>query len=105
MGVAGLVCGRCGTVTFAAPPPEAHAGSACYLPVLNAAAVLLTAGGNVPPDRAARLMGMLLGAEVSAGWVDNAGARLSALPGRAGLEEAMLAALAGEQAVAAGETR
>jgi hypothetical protein len=46
-------------------------------------------------------MGMLLRTEVSAGWVDKAGARLSALPGRAGLEEAMLAALAGEQAPAA----
>ena len=42
-------------------------------------------------------MGMLPGAEVSAGWVDKAGARLSALLGKAGLDAAMLAALAGER--------
>ena len=100
----GLACPCCGTVTFAAPPPGAHAGSVSYGPVLNAAAVLLTAYGNVPPERAAQLMGMLLGAEVSAGWVVKAGARLSALLGKAGLDEAMLAALAGEQALAADET-
>jgi len=35
--------------------------------------VLLTAYGNVPPERAAQLMGMLLGAGVSAGRVDKAG--------------------------------
>ena len=70
----GLACPCCGTVTFAAPPPGAHAGSVSYGAVLNAAAVLLTAYGNVPPERAAQLMGMLLGAGVSAGWVDKAGA-------------------------------
>lgn len=47
---------------------------------------------------------MLLGAPVSAGWADKASARLSALPGKAGLEEAMLAALAGEGVLAADET-
>jgi hypothetical protein len=47
---------------------------------------------------------MLLGAGVSAGWVDKASSRLSALLGRAGLDEAMLAALAGEKALAADET-
>ena len=100
----GLECPCCGTVTFAAPPAGAHAGSVSYGPVLNAAAVLLAAYGNVPPERAAQLIGMLLGAGVSAGWVDKAGARLSALLGRAGLDEAMLAALAGEKALAADET-
>ena len=100
----GLVCPCCGTITFAAPPPGVHAGSVSYGPVLNAAAVLLTAYGNVPPERAAQLMGMLLGTEVSAGWVDKAGARLSALLGKAGLDAAMLAALAGEKALAADET-
>ena len=66
--------------------------------------MLLTAYGNVPAERAAQLMGMLLGTEVSAGWVDKAGARLSALLGKAGLDAAMLAALAGEKALAADET-
>jgi hypothetical protein len=62
-------------VTFADAPPGAHAGAVSYGPVLNAAAVLLTAYGNVPPERAARLTGMLLGADVSAGWVDKASSR------------------------------
>ena len=66
----GLLCPCCGTVTFAEPPPGAHAGAVCYGPVLNAAAVLLACYGNVPPERAALVMGMLLGVPVSAGWVD-----------------------------------
>ena len=100
----GLACPCCGTVTFAEPPPGAHAGSVSYGPVLNAAAVLLTAYGNVPPERAARVMGMLLGVPVSAGWVDKASSRLSARLGKAGFDEAMLAALAAEKVLAADET-
>ena len=100
----GLECPCCGGVTFAAPPPGLHAGSVSYGPGLNAAAVLLTAYGNVPPERAAQVIGMLLGAPVSAGWVDKASARLSALLGKAGLDEAMLAALAGQGVLAADET-
>ena len=100
----GLSCPCCGTVTFAAPPPGAHAGSVSYGAVLNAAAVLLTSFGNVPPERAARVIGMLFGAQVSAGFVDKASSRLSALLGRAGLDAAMLAALAGEKVLAADET-
>jgi transposase len=49
----GLTCGCCGTVTFAEPPAGAHAGAVAYGPALNAAAVLLTSHGNVPPERAA----------------------------------------------------
>ena len=45
----GLACPCCGEVTFAAPPPGLHAGSVSYGPGLNAAAVVLTACGNVPP--------------------------------------------------------
>ncbi len=100
----GLECPCCGTVTFAAPPPGAHAGSVSYGPVLNAAAVLLTSFGNVPPERAARLIGMLFAAEVSAGFVDKASSRLSALLGKSGLDAAMLAALASEEVLAADET-
>ena len=69
----GLLCPCCGTVTFAEPPPGAHRGSVSYGPALNAAAVLLSCCGNVPPERAAQVIGMLLGIEVSAGWVDKAG--------------------------------
>ena len=100
----GLLCPCCGMVTFASPPPGACAGAVSYGPALNAAAVVLTAYGNVPPERAARVIGMLLGPEVSAGWVDKASARLSARLGRAGFDEAMLAALAGEGVLAADET-
>ena len=66
--------------------------------------MVLTAYGNVPPERAARVMAMLLGVPVSPGWVDKASARLAAQLGKAGLDEAMLAALAGEKALAADET-
>ena len=100
----GRCCPGCGTVTFAEPPPGAHAGSVSYGPVLNAAAVVLTAYGNVPPERAAQVMAMLLGVPVSPGWVDKASARLAAQLGKAGLDGAMLAALAGEKALAADET-
>jgi transposase len=100
----GLVCACCGTVTFAEPPAGAHAGSVSYGSALNAAAVLLCCYGNVPPERAAQVIGMLLGIEVSAGWVDKAAARVSAQLGKAGFEEAMLAALAGEDVLAADET-
>jgi transposase len=100
----GLACPCCGTVTFAAPPPGVHAGSVSYGPVLNAAAVLLTAYGNVPPERAALVMGMLLGVPASAGWVDKAAARVSARLGDAGFDDAMTAALAAEKVLAADET-
>jgi hypothetical protein len=100
----GLECPCCGTVTFAEPPPGAYQGSVSYGAVLNAAAVVLTAYGNVPPGRAAQVMAMLLGVPVSPGWVDKASARLAAQLGRAGFDAAMLAALAGEKALAADET-
>jgi transposase len=68
----GLACPCCGAVTFA-DPPGAHAGAVSYGPVLNAAAVLLSCHGNVPPERA-------------------------------GFDDAMLAALASEDVLAADET-
>ena len=100
----GLECPCCGTATFAEPPPGAHQGSVSYGAVLNAAAVVLTAYGNVPPERAAQVMAMLLGVAVSPGWVDKASARLAAQLGKAGFDAAMLAALAGQDALAADET-
>ena len=100
----GLSCACCGTVTFAEPPAGAHQGSVSYGPVLNAAAVLVSCYGNVPPERAAQVIAMLLGVGVSAGFVDKAAARMSAQLGKAGFEEAMLAALAGEDVLAADET-
>jgi hypothetical protein len=100
----GLSCRCCGTVTFAVPPAGAHAGAVSYGPALNAAAVLLTSYGNVPPERAAQVIGMLLGIPVSAGWVDKAAARVNAQLGKAGFGGAMTAALAAEDVLAADET-
>jgi hypothetical protein len=100
----GLSCGRCGTVTFAASPPSLPADSVSYGPVLNAAAALLSCYGNVPAERSAQLIGMLLGTEVSAGWVAKASARVNARLKAAGLDEAMIAALAAEDVLAADET-
>jgi len=100
----GLLCPCCGTVTFAEPPAGLHAGAVSYGPVLNAAAVLLSCHGNVPSQRSAQLIGMLLGTEVSAGWVDKAVARMNARLKDAGFDEAMTAALAAEDVLAADET-
>ena len=100
----GLRCPCCGTVTTAAPPAGAHAGSVSYGPLLNTAAVLLTAYGNVPPERAARVIGMLLRMPVSAGFVDKASARLDGRLQDAGLDAAMRAALEKEPVLAADET-
>ena len=100
----GLLCPCCGAVTFAEAPPGAHAGAVSYGAALNAAAVLLSGYGNVPPERAAHVMGMLLGVPVSAGWVDKAAARVAARLGKAGFDEAMIAALTAEEVLAADET-
>lgn len=100
----GRECPCCGEVTFAAPPAGLHAGSVCYGPSLTAVAVLLTAYGNVPPERAAQVIGMMGGFPVSAGWVDRASSRLSSGLAAAGLDEAMTAALASRPVLAADET-
>jgi transposase len=100
----GLECPCCAAVTFAEPSAGAHVGAVSYGNVLNAAAVVLTAYGNVPPERAAQVIAMLLGIQVSPGWVDKASARLAARLAEAGFDAAMLAALAGQDALAADET-
>jgi hypothetical protein len=79
-------------------------GSVSYGPVLNAAAILLSCFGNVPAERSARLIGMLTGQDVSSGWIDKAVARMNAGLVKAGSDEAMLAALAAEDVLAADET-
>ena len=58
----------------------------------------------MPPERAALVMGMLLGVPASAGWVDKAAARVAARLGDAGFDDAMTAALAAEKVLAADET-
>src|SRR5262249_56325792 len=91
-----LECPCCGQVTTAAAQPGAHAGTVCYGPGVNMAAVLLAAYGNVPAERTAHLIGMLLGMPVSPGFVDNAGTRLDARLADAGFDAAMQAARAAE---------
>ena len=99
-----LKCPCCGAATTAAAPPGAHAGTVSYGPVLNAAAILLTAFGNVPPERSAHLIQMLLGVPVSAGFADKANARLSQKLQAAGFDGAMQAALENEPVLAADES-
>ena len=99
-----LTCPCCGKVNAARMPPWAHPGSVSYGPGINTAAVLFSSYGNVPSERAANLIGMLLGMPVSAGFVDLASERLSARLQDAGFDDAMQAALGEEPVLAADET-
>ena len=99
-----LACPCCGKINAAQAPPWAHPGSISYGPGINTAAVLLTSYGNVPAERAANLIGMLLGVPVSPGFVDRASERLASRLDDAGFDEAMQAALATEPVLAADET-
>ena len=99
-----LACPCCGQVTTAPAPAGAHPGTISYGPGINTAAVLLTAYGNVPAERSANLIRMLLGVPVSPGFVDLANARLGGRLEDAGFDAAMQAALAAEPALGADET-
>ena len=99
-----LTCRCCGKVNAAQAPPRAHPGSISYGPGINTAAVLLSSYGNVPAERAANLIGMLLGVPVSPGFVDGASERLSSRLEGAGFDEAMRAALGAEPVLGADET-
>jgi len=96
-------CG-CGTTTTACPPSGGPVNGICYGPVLNTAAIALTAFGNVPTERAAHLVGMLTGQGVSAGFVDRANARLAGQLTGAGFAEAMQTALMSEPVLTADES-
>ena len=69
-------CG-CGQVTTAAPPPGVTGGPVCYGPNVVAAATLPARTGVTGIERAADLMGALLGAPVSTGFVSRCLARLA----------------------------
>jgi len=94
----------CTTVTTAHPPMGGPINGISYGPVLNTAAVALTAFGNVPTERAAHLVGMLTGQQVSAGFVDRANARLAEQLTAAGFDDALLAALLAEPVLTADES-
>jgi transposase len=99
-----LTCPCCGKVNAAAAPPGVYPGSISYGPGINTAAVLLTSYGNVPAERTANLIGMLLGMPVSPGFVDLASERLNGRLEDAGFDAAMQAALTAEPVLAADET-
>ena len=94
----------CTVVTTARPPSGGPVNGIGYGPVLNTAAVALTAFGNVPTERAAHLVGMLTGQDVSAGFVDRANARLAEQLTAAGFDDALLAALLAEPVLTADES-
>jgi hypothetical protein len=98
-----LLCPCCGKITTAGTPPGAHQGTISYGAGINAA-VLLSCYGNVPSERAARLIAMLLGMPVSSGFVDRASARLDERLRAAGFDDAIQAALADEPVLGADET-
>jgi Transposase IS66 family len=99
-----LICPCCGQVITAGAPPGARPGSISYGPGINTAAVLLAGYGNVPAERTAHLIGMLLDMPVSAGFVGKAASRLDGRLRDAGFDDAMQAALAAEPALGADET-
>jgi transposase len=99
-----LACPCCGKVNAARGPGQSYPGSVSYGPGINTAAVLLSSYGTVPSERAANLIGMLLGMPVSAGFVDLASERLSARLEDAGFDAAMEAAPREEPVLAADET-
>jgi transposase len=96
-------CGGCGKTTTATPP-FGQAGTVVYGPNVNAAAVLLSSEGNVPVERTAMVMAMLLGAPVSPGFVARAHERLSDRLEQAGFDAAMATALRAEQVLCGDET-
>jgi transposase len=95
-------CG-CGTITTAAPP-FGRAGTVSYGPNLNAAAIVLGSEGNVPVERTAMLIRALFGVQVSVGFVARAAERLAARLDAAGFDEAMKAALRGEDVLCGDES-
>jgi hypothetical protein len=96
-------CG-CTTTTTARPPEGGIVNGIRFGPVLNTAAVVLTAFGNVPTERASHLIKFLFGQDVSTGFVDRANTRLADTLTEAGFGEAMLAALLAEPVLTADES-
>jgi hypothetical protein len=96
-------CG-CTTTTTACPPEGGIVNGISFGPVLNTAAVALTAFGNVPTERASHLIKILYGQDVSAGFVDRANTRLADRLTEAGFDQAMLDALLAEPVLTADES-
>jgi transposase len=86
------ICG-CGQVTTAALPPGVTGRPVCYGPNVVDAATLLASTDVIGIERAAGLMGALLKAPVSTGFVSRCLVRLDAALTAAGFEEALKDAL------------
>ena len=96
-------CG-CGQVTTAPPPPGVTGGPVCYGPGVVAAATLLAGTDVIGIERAADLMGALLQAPVSTGFVSRCLARLDAALTAAGFEDTLKDALRAADVPGTGET-
>jgi transposase len=96
-------CG-CGHVTTASPPPGVTGGPACYGPGVTAAATLLASTDVIGVERAADLMGALLKAPVSTGFVSRCLVRLDAALTAARFEDALKEALKAADVLGTDET-
>ena len=97
-------CRGCGQATTAPPPPGVTGGPVCYGPGVVAAATLLASTDVIGIERAADLMGALLKAPVSAGFVSRCLVRLDAALISAGFEDALKGALRAAGVLGTGET-
>ncbi|MGH3773963.1 MAG: IS66 family transposase [Pseudonocardiaceae bacterium] len=96
-------CGCCRRTTTAAPPLGA-AGTVVFGPNVNAAAILLASEGNVPIERTAALMAMMLSSPVSTGFVARSLQRFAQRLAKAGFDDAMTTALRAEPVLCSDET-
>ena len=96
-------CG-CGQVTTAAAPAGVSGGPACYGPNVTGAATLLASTDVIGIERAADLMGALLRAPVSTGFVSRCLVRLDAALAAAGFEDVLKDALKAADVLGTDET-
>ena len=96
-------CG-CGQVTTAPPPRGVTGGPVCYGPNVTGAATLLASTDVIGAGRAADLMGALLKAPVSTGFVSRCLVRLDAALTAAGFEDALKDALRAAEVLGTDET-
>src|SRR6266568_1473456 len=88
----------------APPPPGVTGGPVCYAPNVVAAATLLASTDVIGVERAADLMGALLKAPVSTGFVSRCLVRLDAALTAAGFEDALKDALRASDVLGTDET-
>jgi transposase len=96
-------CG-CGQVTTAPPPPGVTGGPVCYGPNVVTAATLLASTDVIGIERAADLMGALLNAPVSTGFVSRCLARLDAALTATRFEDALKGRLREAEVLGTDET-